>query len=95
MEDTLQIGVEFKRILEKISSQLQTHIDTAGTHLKKQKVQVSSEQTNMQEEPTKKIPRHLLPIGRKEQAVMQDPCSRVFTLATHQECIPSIYRTKG
>ena len=46
MEDTLQKGVEFKRILEKISSQLQTHTDTAGTWLKKQKVQVSSEQTN-------------------------------------------------
>ena len=47
MEDTLQKGVEFNRDLLKINSQLQTHTYMAVTQLKKQKVQVSFEYTNM------------------------------------------------
>ena len=45
LENTLQKGAEFKRNLEKINFQLQTHTEMAETHSKKQETQVSSEQT--------------------------------------------------
>ena len=53
MEDALQKGEEFRRNLELISSQLQTHTNMAEIQPNKQNIQVSLEQTQLQGEIAK------------------------------------------
>ena len=54
MEDTLQKGAEFKKNIESISSQLQTHTEMVDSQSKKKNTQLSSEQVQSQQEPKEK-----------------------------------------
>ena len=69
MEDTLQKGAEFKKNLERIGSQLQTHTEIIKPQSKKQKTQLSSEHVQSQQEPREEQTVPLLQIAQREHVL--------------------------
>ena len=73
MEDTLQKGAEFKKNIERISSQLQTQKEMVESHPNKEKAQLSSKQVQSQEVQREEQMVPLLQISQREKAKVQVP----------------------